>query len=456
MIKRLFAFTLAVMLLSTNFVCIASSGPSDYQTGDLEQLQVAGGQVDGYVGFSAFAAACGAYFKSVGNTWDDYKSAIDVMWDNYVTNTGAQYNAIGSYVAACVNKGLVFTRDVANVYINFIEFMRSSLGLTDNQSNIIFGTPLTQDYQLPYVAIDDNLHAVGLTDKGDTIFFRFMRDDYTTVPADVNYLYLCKGTQNGRLAIYAFTPQDYSNQYRLHVQCLSSVATGGYYSYMDGYSYTNNNVTAQNVTINAVGLTPSNISDDIPLMSDVLPPLYSAESALSMIDTATITIPANIPDTATGDDALLGVALPGIASYYDNFAGEVRDLILAGEMDTITSTIVPVVTSYDVIIDDNGDVFPSVLTISPLDIVILPDSYQNHDLKDYFPFSLPWDIYNIFAVLNAPAVTPAYSADLNFDFVKVPIALDLHQMDDLMELVRAGEFLIFVTGMLWAVWKKLG
>lgn len=73
------------------------------------------------------------------------------------------------------------------------------------------------------------------------------------------------------------------------------------------------------------------------------------------------------------------------------------------------------------------------------------------DLTEYFPFCLPFDIYNILQKLNADPVTPEITVDwgniLGQFGIEYEMHLDLHDYDDLAALLRNMETAAFVVGL---------
>lgn len=76
---------------------------------------------------------------------------------------------------------------------------------------------------------------------------------------------------------------------------------------------------------------------------------------------------------------------------------------------------------------------------------------MSFDLTQYFPFCLPFDIYHILQKLNADPVTPEVTIDwgnilgaFGIDYV---MHLDLHDYDNIAELLRNMETAAFVVGL---------
>lgn len=460
MVKRFVCAFLSVLILSANMSVFASGASSDYETGNLTHLQTAGGQVDGYVGFSAFAAACGVYFKSVGNSWDDYTASIDTMWSNYASNTAGVASSIVGLTASVLDTGLVLTRDVANTYIAFIDFIRTVLGLTDNQSDVSFGGTSDYPFIIPVIRssaepLADNFVSIGYgrASNSQSYYNYYVAANSLIDDLSLSFYYKGLNSSNTSYGIYIFNNSDYK-------MTGNNYATNAYISFGLKNSYSRvwlNANASSSVRLSNLVFTSDGFISGVPVVPyNSQPSFPEPVTGSASLDTAILAIPAPIPDTATGSDALLGVAMPAISSYYDNFAEEVKDMILAGEMDKISSQIAPVYVSPDVVIDDNGNVLPAEINVGLPDVPVLPEKYKTEGLANVFPFSIIFALPAVLGALNTEPVTPEFSADLNFYGVSIPVAFDLHVMDDLMVIVRSGELLIFCVGVLIFIWRKLG
>lgn len=76
-----------------------------------------------------------------------------------------------------------------------------------------------------------------------------------------------------------------------------------------------------------------------------------------------------------------------------------------------------------------------------------------------FPFSLPWDVAGILAVLNSDPVTPEFSYEIDLSSLgvgKYPLEFDFHRLDPYMEYVRWFELALFVAGMIYAISRLYG
>ena len=70
-------------------------------------------------------------------------------------------------------------------------------------------------------------------------------------------------------------------------------------------------------------------------------------------------------------------------------------------------------------------------------------------LKDYFPFCIPWDIYDIFSKFIGDPVAPNFTVTLPNpgDNSTVQVEIDLAMFDDMMAVIRKAELMAFVVGL---------
>lgn len=71
------------------------------------------------------------------------------------------------------------------------------------------------------------------------------------------------------------------------------------------------------------------------------------------------------------------------------------------------------------------------------------------NLKNRFPFSIPFDIYNLLKGLSVERETPYIDYDLEFPRINYVYHLhvDLHQFDDLADLFRTLQIIAFIIGL---------
>lgn len=69
------------------------------------------------------------------------------------------------------------------------------------------------------------------------------------------------------------------------------------------------------------------------------------------------------------------------------------------------------------------------------------------DLKDLFPFCIPFDIFDFLAALSADPVPPVFEFDLNLGVATEPMRIDLSNWSDLAAIIRTLELGLFCVGL---------
>jgi hypothetical protein len=70
------------------------------------------------------------------------------------------------------------------------------------------------------------------------------------------------------------------------------------------------------------------------------------------------------------------------------------------------------------------------------------------DLKDYFPFCIPFDLYDFFTCLNADPVAPVIEWVIPLPGGETyPLELDLSPFDPVAQLLRRLQLLLFCVGL---------
>lgn len=78
------------------------------------------------------------------------------------------------------------------------------------------------------------------------------------------------------------------------------------------------------------------------------------------------------------------------------------------------------------------------------------------DLQLFFPFCLPWDLYNLVQVFNASAQAPVFSLPLTVPgIVDEDVEIDLSVFDPVMEVARTLELIAFAVGLVFLTKKMI-
>ncbi|MEE0929422.1 MAG: hypothetical protein UIM53_00315 [Acutalibacteraceae bacterium] len=176
----------------------------------------------------------------------------------------------------------------------------------------------------------------------------------------------------------------------------------------------------------------------------------SSSSALGNPSIDTTAYPGNDTwhDGSINDDVgissgSIGIAVPGDISDVVDYSPDVaRD---------ISSTDVSIDT------DVNPDVKPNVKPSSP-DKVLPPLSLPEVLFKEKFPFCLPWDIYSLFANLQAKPECPKFeiSFELKRFGIDESIVIDLSLFEEQIKIVRFFIGLGFTLVLIFVSRKMIG
>ena len=115
---------------------------------------------------------------------------------------------------------------------------------------------------------------------------------------------------------------------------------------------------------------------------------------------------------------------------------------------------------------------PAAETYPTTDFISPPDSATQDDIDDMkapslifqkFPFCIPWDLYNAFAVLQAEAVAPVFTFTVPVDYSLIggtddeyEIVLDLSEYELAITVFRWCLLVTFVVGLVLATRKLIG
>lgn len=139
-----------------------------------------------------------------------------------------------------------------------------------------------------------------------------------------------------------------------------------------------------------------------------------------------------VPDNATLKDILTGVlALPqSIAQAVSGFFANVVSAVQA--IPAVIQAIPAAITDF--------------FTITAEDLAI-PVTWT-----DFFPFCIPWDIYELVTVLDAEPEAPHFVFDVDFPYMDEPwhIDIDFSAWDPVALVLRRLELLLFVVGLAMA------
>lgn len=461
--RRIFCFSLAfIFLLLSAFPASASSSEVAYS-----QPVTASGVIGGTVALSGYLSASGIHLSASGSTFSDVELEIGSLWDAYKATAQGVKN-LAEYTGSVVRGGYVLARDAWNAFGGFARWLKQKFGLEDNET----GQELQENTQAP----QGNLVTTTWLYLGDM--------GEWTGNSSSNYNGLCRirlgNDQLSGVYVY-FKPNGNTGRYQgyyvgIYNAGINTVGNNDIIVYLSsGYnksiSLTGSVRPGQSVLFDSrfqvyttyYG-TPYSVNGDIPVVSGsyVPPEQPEPDESILSVDTTDISIPDDIPDTATGSSSLGGIMIPAIGAGVGGAAGAIAGTIISGITDgDLIETVIraaEVELPPDLEIGDDGDIFPDVLEIDPSDIFLESDGQILGDLFDYFPFSIPKTLYQVLLGLDSEPVTPVfqYTIAMPYGIQNISIDVDLHLFDSVAALLRAGLYLVFVVGWCKFLYGKLG
>lgn len=158
-------------------------------------------------------------------------------------------------------------------------------------------------------------------------------------------------------------------------------------------------------------------------------------------------LPTTTADPDTGKEV---VVFPPLSVYPDDWTADFPRTDTGEQVDVPTDTLVDVGTGEKVDTDVNN---PDVPDVKP----DVPNWPSTGDLSipaliaSKFPFSLPFDVARLIGVLQADPVAPVFRFPLKYGTImNDEIVLDLSRWSNVVEVIRWGELIAFVAGLVYA------
>lgn len=143
----------------------------------------------------------------------------------------------------------------------------------------------------------------------------------------------------------------------------------------------------------------------------------------------------------TSDEDVISLN-PDIARDYENTTVKDKDIATDTDIDTSTDT------------DTDTDDTPSSIKPGGLPAMSLPETL----FKEKFPFCLPWDLYNVFVILNAEPIAPKF--DIPFKFERFGIdyvfTIDLSDYEQFALISRVSLSITFIIALILLSRKVIG
>lgn len=374
-------------------------------------------------------AALGITFVSTGaySTLNDY---VGSLMGQYATYRGVTFNELtrGCNAGANTVGQLLLNNKFVDVLGGFAQWIKDTFQLTDNTTITVIS---------PGTVVND-LTMYSLPIAWNSGFYNY---EWTIVTSTAPVLCLF-GTASSTLTIdnakawffseeaatihrrswnqYGTSERDYTLQYS------ATLYAYPYYSYAGGELGSDGNYVAYLYDEWYPKLAHGNDIEE------------STSGTQVDIRTGAINLPADDPNYATGDGAVVDLQLPWGVTYPD-----IVDNWIPAEW-TNSQAGKPSI-AYDPPAAIAGQVTSTAQTPSVSDD---PDEYQTPGLQNVFPFCIPFDIYNLLSAFAADPVAPAF----NWRFyvpgiVDEQISIDLSPFDTAAQVLRTVELLAFIVGL---------
>lgn len=210
-------------------------------------------------------------------------------------------------------------------------------------------------------------------------------------------------------------------------KCINKTRKNNYIDTDDDYGW----ASTANISPNDLAQAMAGLADDLTDKPVSLQGLYAAINALkAQLEDKNPNVPDNTP-----------VPFPTVDDYKNIFESIIND------PDIFPDKNPNPVPSADP--NPKPSINPSPVPSSEPD---KPDDNKRPivDLKDFFPFCIPFDLIHLFDVLVAEPVTPRFEIPFKYDKLGIDyiFVIDFKQFEDLAKIFRTGETVLFVLGLI--------
>lgn len=429
---------------------------------------------------TAFLNLAGIYPFDTESSFGDWSEGglADLIQQYNDTNPAIQLN--GETLHAYLYGGTAILTHNAYVALrNFVQWLKDTFSLMDNQEGVRIGVVQVDGY-------------VSVFPSGSPSLSDFLQSNtYLLSDTYLNYYFLSPSTgvvsglvldgDNYKIMFASYSAFSFSGIVPWMATTTpsgtsyqsSSFAISTLRAYGDKNFYVNNSVSL--FSVSALRET------SIPIFSSMLDFYayfvgYVPETTGGIVaDTSTISVPPELP--AEQD---IGLAIsPGTVSGADTPATAmtpqaVERIIQQG----VTERERPVVTPVEVEIGAGTDVdfetgavtenpvviqLPEEVTVQLPQISSVASEWAIPGLNTVFPFSIPWDIANVFSALNATPVRPSFNASIYVPVldVSVPFQIAVSQeledeVDGFATVFRNMLLVALCVGTLWIFFRFVG
>lgn len=180
-------------------------------------------------------------------------------------------------------------------------------------------------------------------------------------------------------------------------------------------------------------------------------------------NTTVVNTPAALPETS--DYGGIRIAGTGEAVTVEALQELIQEAVIEGLQPIIS--VVGVDLAPDININpDNGDITQDPIEITPDNIPMTQSDYMIPQLHTRFPFSIPWDVFNVLNALNAEPQRPYWDVSLTLpglfgEDIQIPFTIGVKDdspvavpMDRTAAVIRAFVLVLLCVGTLLVVIRR--
>lgn len=400
----------------------------------------------------AALAAAGIYPYKAAESFGEWTSdKLSTLWEQFCESTEgiaagatvAMYTS-GGLKGYLMNSTIVIPYAVYNVVAAFTSWVASHFALENNQTGVGLGTALKENGVVPVVSVyPDNasdMLAVGMPVRTYTAsatgksFTNYLVTKFQSiylfrvVDGDTNYSYL-----------YFVGSADIVGAQEKYALSASLKLSGS------GYDQTYYNLTEYGPFTTSVTILGQPIrytrdrnlsgsySRAIPVfesygagMTYYVNHILGGGSSPVMADTGSVNPLAPLAE---------GTEYGGLAVAGSGVLNTPADVIEQGITDREKPVVRPVeVDLSGVEVDtETGELTENPVIVRPSDIPLSTSDYAIPGLHTVFPFSIPWDIYNVYSALNAAPVRPSFDVSLYVPVLDITVPFKIEIPEDISE-----------------------
>lgn len=400
---------------------------------------------------SGFLMACGIYpFETDedGNYTEWSVGSLVPLWNQFREDVSTVTSDIRDMAGYLVNGVIAIASGRWSVLREFASWIVNKFNVTDNQAGVELGTVTGSFPFIPALFQGNNSGEISraeLYESGLKVGTK-SNGSFCSVSTnfqDVGCFYYDRSSTTGLYIVVAV------------MRALDVMPTTPIFletNWNGGTSYTQYSYPLPRYTVDGVSCYASgegsvgvagSLNPSIPVYDNYwsgIRAFLGAEFSFSGItaDTTTVSIPAELPtDTPYGG---LTVAGAGAAVTVETLTEIVQEAVIEGLKPIVNTLLVNL--SPDIEVNpDSGEITQGEITITPADIDLVSSDYQIRQLHTVFPFSIPWDVANVFSALNAEPVRPYWEVSLTLPGIlgqpdmQIPFTIGISDDNPLSEAV---------------------